>query len=302
MAIRTLKLSVVLIFLFYLLSCGGTGGDSQKASINLFIELPEEFFSGSSTELSGEQESISRVLQPNFNGAVIMLEITGEGISPPIMEMIPVSDDGSTHTTVFVPAGTNRLFEAKFIDGDGILMAFCSAFADINFGVENNVVLPCSAFVCTECDDNPMVEMVCKGERCDFEDETKVCVDGKCITPTPPPTPSPTPTPAPTPTPTPRPILGCCDLGQTCARTSNLQCADMKGFFSPGAMCFANGCSTTPPTPPPTPTPPPFPVCCEFVEEDCAEITNVECEMQGGTPLPVSCYNCDGSCIFFCGD
>ena len=179
-------------------------------------------------------------------------------------------------------------------------MAFCSAFADITFGVENNVVLPCTAFVCTECDNNPMVEMVCKGERCDFEDETKVCVDGKCITPTPPPTPSPTPTPAPTPTPTPRPILGCCDLGQTCANSSNLQCAEMQGFFFPGAMCFANGCSTTPPTPPPTPTPPPFLVCCES-GGDCAEITNVECAMLGGEPFfPASCYSCDGSCFFIC--
>src|SRR3972149_9477163 len=128
MAIRTLKLSVVLIFLLYLLSCGGTGGDSQKASINLFIELPEEFFTESTTELSSER--VIRLLQPNFDGAVIMLEVTGEGISPPIMENIPVSEDGPTQVTIFVPAGTDRLFEAKFIDGDRILMAFCRAVAE----------------------------------------------------------------------------------------------------------------------------------------------------------------------------
>src|SRR3990172_7700659 len=182
MGIRGLKLSIIFIILIFTFSyCGGgAGGGNQEASINLFIELPEEFFSDSTTELSSEQESISKVLQPNFNGAVIMLEVTGEGISPPIMENIPVSDDGPTQVTVFVPPGPDRLFEAKFIDGDGILMAICSAVADIVFGATNNIVLPCSAFVCTECDENPVVEMICEGERCDLDDETKICVDGQC--------------------------------------------------------------------------------------------------------------------------
>src|SRR3972149_10897358 len=130
MDIRGLKLSVVFIILIFTFSyCGGgTGGDTQEASINLFIELPEEFFSDSTTELSSER--VIRLLQPNFNGAVIMLEVTGEGISPPIMENIPVSEDGPTQVTIFVPAGTDRLFEAKFIDGDRILMAFCRAVAE----------------------------------------------------------------------------------------------------------------------------------------------------------------------------
>ena len=165
-------------------------------------------------------------------------------------------------------------------------MAFCRTVENIVFGATNNVVLPCSAFVCTKCDDNLMVEMVCDGERCDLTDETKVCVDGQCITPTPPPTPSPTPTPAPTPTPTPRPILGCCQLGQTCANSSNLQCADMRGFFFPEAMCFANGCSTPAPTPTPTPSPTPTPtptptpepmVCCDIGDNVCNEIPVSEC-------------------------
>ena len=308
---RGLKLSIIFIILIFTFSyCGGTGGDTQEASINLFIELPEEFFSDTTTELSSERESISRVLQPNLNGAVIELMITGNNIDPPIKVTFEVSTDGPTQLTVLVPPGPNILFEAKFIDGDGILMAICSALVDIVFGATNNVVLPCTAFVCTECDENPVVERTCEGERCNLDDETEICVDGDCITPTPPPTPSPTPTPAPTPTPTPRPILGCCQLGQTCANSSTLQCADMGGFFFPGAICFANGCLTAPPTPAPTPTPsptptptptpPPFPVCCEF-ELDCAMITNVECETSGGMPFfPASCYGCDGSCIPFC--
>ena len=164
MDMRCLKLSVVLIFLFYLFSCGGgTGGDANKTSISLSIELPEEFFTEPTSELSSEQESISRVLQPNFNGAVVELMVTGN--FPTIKETIPVSADGSAKVTLLLFPVLN-MFEAKFIDGDGILMAICRQEADI--GETTVVLIPCSAFVCTQCDDP-----ICEGEMCDLEDNTK---------------------------------------------------------------------------------------------------------------------------------
>ncbi|HEY7535572.1 MAG TPA: hypothetical protein VH878_06460 [Thermodesulfobacteriota bacterium] len=270
---RSLKVSFALIFLLYLVTCGsGAGGGGTKgASINLLIQLPEEFFTDSSTELSSEQ-IVRQIPPPNFDGAVIELMVSGDDFET-IKETIPVSTNGPTQKTVFVPAGTDRFFEALFIDGNGILMAICSAVTDIIFGVENDVALPCSAFVCTECDDP-----VCEGERCDFEDETKVCIDGQCVTPTPPPTPTPTPTPTPSPTPT----------------------ASPTPSPTPTASPTPSPTPTASPTPSPTPTPTPKIGCCEIEDEGCFNSTNLECDGEGGHFFPSKiCSNLEGGeCVF----
>jgi len=285
MDIRTLKLSVVFIILIFTFSyCGGgTGGDAQKASIKLFLEFPEELFSDSSTELSGEP-----VLRQNGLEGTVTIEIDVGNFHDE--ETFDVSDL-PIQRTFLVPAKPDVSFICKFITADGLLGAAGSTIADIVFGAENNVFCQLGVLTCLACD-NPL----CEGERCDPDDEAKICVDGECVTPTPPPTPTPTPTPIPTPTPTPRPIFGCCDLGLACENITNVECAEMQGLFLPGGFCISGGCRTTPPTP----TPPPFQVCCEF-SEDCAEITNVECAMLGGEPFfPASCYSCDGSCFPIC--
>ncbi|MCI0454606.1 MAG: hypothetical protein L0Y68_06380 [Candidatus Dadabacteria bacterium] len=302
MAMRILKLSVVLILLFYLVTCGGGGGGARDASINLFIQLPEEFFTDSTTELSSEQV----IRQLIFQGLIVALMVSGDDFQPPINEIIPVSTDGPTRATIFVPAGMNRLFEAKIFDENDILVAICSAFEDIFFGEENDVVLPCSPFACTDCS-NP----ICEGERCDFEDETKVCVNGQCVTPTPPPTPTPSPTPRPTPTPTPTatptptpPVFfGCCEISQqeSCFESSNIQCAQAGGDFVAGGFCTEGGvCSAAPPTPTPSPTPTPTPtpsptpepeVCCDF-GEGCATIPASECGSEVFCSAPCGEFCC----------
>src|SRR3990172_3436766 len=224
MGIRGLKLSIIFILLIFTFSyCGGSGtdGGTQEASINLFIELPEELFSDSSTELSSEpvvrQDEV-------LNGSITIMI----GVDDFFTEETFLVSELPIKKTFLVPAKPNVLFEVM-LTGE-FFMAFGSVTQDVVFGEENDVDIPLFIIKCTDCA-KPLCNEV--GVNCDPDDKTKICVDGECITPTP------------------------------------------------------------PPTPPPTPTPTPFPVCC-VDGETCDEITNVECEMQGGEPFPpASCYSCD---------